>query len=104
MIVPVAAVETIRRSGRLPDWYLTKRDAEHQGWRPGQDLCRAAPGKAIGGDRFLNAERRLPPGQWREADVDAACGRRGPKRLVYSSDGVIYLTVDHYRSFERVPQ
>ena len=103
----VSAVESIRSSGRLPERWITKRDAEQRGWRPGSDLCEAADRHAIGGDRFGNRERRLPerPGRrWREADLDFACGRRGAKRLVFSSDRLIFVTVDHYDSFQEVPK
>jgi ribonuclease T1 len=101
-----AVIETVRQTGRLPDHYVTKREAEALGWRPGSDLCDVAQGRVIGGDRFQNREGRLPDAQgrrWFEADLDFACGRRGAKRLVYSSDGLIYLTVDHYESFVEVP-
>ncbi|MCB1883888.1 MAG: hypothetical protein KDG89_07820 [Geminicoccaceae bacterium] len=97
-------VETIRRTGRLPDRYLTKDEARDEGWRPGDDLCDAAPGAAIGGDRFGNREGRLPRGDWREADLDFDCGRRGAKRLVFSNDGRVFVTVDHYESFQEAPE
>ena len=103
----VETVSELRANGRLPSRYLTKPEAERLGWSPGRDLCRVAPGKAIGGDTFHNAERRLPASRgrrWREADLDAPCGRRGPKRLVFSNDGLIFVTTDHYRSFQPVPE
>jgi ribonuclease T1 len=103
----VATVEAIATTGRLPSRYASKGEAERLGWRPGTDLCRVAPGRIIGGDRFGNREGRLPskPGRrWTEADLDYACGTRGPKRLVFSNDGLIYVTVDHYQSFHPVPQ
>jgi hypothetical protein len=99
-------VETLRSEGHLPDRYLTKRRAERLGWAPGRDLCRIAPGKAIGGDAFHNAEKRLPESsgrRWYEADLDTGCGSRGPKRLIYSNDGLQFVTVDHYRTFIPVP-
>lgn len=99
-------VESLRRSRKLPPRYLTKEEAARLGWEPGVDLCTVARGRAIGGNRFGNRERRLPERRdrkWFEADVDFSCGYRGPKRLVWSSDGLIYLTVDHYRSFKPVP-
>ena len=103
----VATVAALRHDGKLPDRYLTKAAAERAGWRPGDDICRAAPGKAIGGDRFGNRERRLPAAngrQWYEADLDTNCGKRGAKRLLWSSDGLYYVTVDHYQTFRRVPK
>ena len=103
----VDTVRSLRTTKRLPDRYVTKREAERLGWQPGSDLCRVARGKTIGGDRFGNYERRLPVVQgrvWREADLDFNCGRRGAKRLLFSSDGLIYVTIDHYESFREVPR
>ncbi len=103
----VAAVETIRATGDLPDDFLTKGEARDEGWRPGHDLCRYVPGATIGGSRFQNRERRLPdaPGRrWKEADLDFDCGRRGARRLVFSNDGLVYVTLDHYESFYEVPR
>jgi hypothetical protein len=103
----VDAVQTIDRTGKLPARYVTKAEADRRGWRPGQDLCRSVPGGVIGGDRFGNREGRLPAKpdrRWTEADLDYACGRRGPKRLVFSDDGLRYVTVDHYATFYAVPR
>ena len=103
----VAAVQGIRSDGRLPDRWITKREARRLGWQPGDDLCDVADGKAIGGDRFGNREGRLPDQRgrrWTEADLDFDCGRRGAKRLVFSSDRLIFVTVDHYESFHEVPE
>ena len=92
---------------QLPDYYLTKNDARKRGWNPAKgNLCEVLPGKAIGGDRFANREKRLPQRagrQWYEADVNYRCGRRDADRLVYSSDGLVFLSTDHYRSFKQVP-
>lgn len=103
----VATITSLRETQRLPARYVAKKEAEALGWKPGADLCRAAPGRAIGGDSFANREKRLPEAagrRWREADLDYACGKRGPKRLVWSSDGLIYVTVDHYATFKEVPK
>lgn len=108
---PRAAMGTISHvhaTGRLPDCYLTKREAEARGWRPGSDLWRAAPGAAIGGDNFGNRERLLPQrNRYIEADLDYAGGRRGAARLVFvrGSKGrwLMWVTTDHYRSFHEVP-
>ncbi len=103
----VETVTTLREARQLPPRYITKSAASRAGWRPGDDLCRAAPGRSIGGDRFGNREGRLPSARgrvWYEADLDFNCGRRGAKRLVWSSDGLIYVTTDHYQSFREVPK
>jgi ribonuclease T1 len=102
----VDTVVTLRERRALPPRYLTKQQAESRGWRPGRDLCRIAPGRLIGGDRFGNREGRLPSARnriWREADLDYPCGARNARRLVFSSDGLIFITVDHYDTFKRVP-
>jgi hypothetical protein len=103
----IETVTALRREGRLPPRYMTKGGASRAGWRPGDDLCRVAPGRVIGGDRFGNRERRLPAAEgriWYEADLDFNCGRRGARRLVWSNDGLIFVTVDHYESFKAVPR
>ncbi len=90
---------------KLPPRFVTKREAKEQGWRPGRNLWSvpALKGTSIGGDRFNNRERRLPVGKWREADLDYRGGHRGGKRLIFSRDGVRFVTVDHYRTFVEVP-
>ena len=104
----VDTVRSIRETGALPaKRYIDKADAEKRGWRPGGDLCRASGGRAIGGDRFSNREGRLPSAsgrRWTEADLDFDCGRRNAKRIVFSSDRLIYVTVDHYETFREVPR
>lgn len=103
----VETIETIRDTGWLPDFYLTKNEARDRGWQPGSDLCRSAPGYVIGGNRFGNREGHLPERyrrQWTEADLDFDCGRRGAKRLVFSNDGLIFVTLDHYETFFEVPE
>lgn len=92
----------LRAYGHLPGNYITKREAESLGW-PGGSLEPYAPGKSIGGGRFGNYEGKLPdaPGRkWTECDIETAGARsRGAKRIVFSNDGLIYYTDDHYESF-----
>ncbi|ORM68018.1 ribonuclease domain-containing protein [Pantoea rwandensis] len=96
----------LQQHHQLPDLYLTKSEARRQGWNPSKgDLCDVLPGRAIGGDRFSNREQRLPMQagrKWFEADVNYDCGHRDADRLLYSSDGLIFITTDHYRSFKQV--
>ncbi|MBM4313496.1 MAG: ribonuclease [Deltaproteobacteria bacterium] len=92
---------------RLPSKFVTKSRARKMGWKPGEDLWafEKLRGKSIGGDVFGNRESRLPNGKriWREADLDYRGGRRGPKRIVYSNDGLRRVTVDHYNTFKEIP-
>lgn len=88
---------------KLPSNYITKKEARALGW-PGGDLSEYAPGKCIGGDRFGNNEGLLPDvdgRNYKECDIDTlGKKKRGAKRIIYSNDGYIYYTEDHYASFE----
>ena len=88
--------------GCLPENFITKKEAQALGW-PGGSLEPYAPGCCIGGDRFGNYEGLLPKADgrtWTECDVDTlGAGSRGAKRLIFSNDGLIYYTDDHYESF-----
>ena len=101
----VETVRSLRTANTLPPRYVTKDAASAHGWRGG-GLCTLWPGHVIGGDNFHNFGRALPPAPvrtYREADLDSDCRGRGPKRLIFSNDGRIYVTVDHYNSFVPVP-
>jgi hypothetical protein len=98
----------LHERGALPPCYLTKAEAGALGWHPSSDLWSRAPGRAIGGDVFYNREGVLPAawnGRYVEADLDYAGGDRGAHRLIYvrgmEKDWLIFVTVDHYRSFTR---
>lgn len=90
--------------GHLPDNYITKREAEALGWTGGSVERYAGEGTAIGGSRFGNYEGLLPEAEGRtytECDIDTVgASSRGARRLVFSNDGLIYYTGDHYASFE----
>ncbi len=87
---------------RLPKNFITKAEARELGWSGG-GLERYAPGKCIGGDVFSNREGNLPkkPGRnYYECDIDTLGKEsRGAKRIVYSNDGLVYYTDDHYDTF-----
>lgn len=88
--------------GCLPSNFITKKEAEALGWKGG-GLEKIAPGKCIGGTRFGNNEGLLPDAKGRkytECDIDTLGAKsRGAKRIVFSNDGLIYYTEDHYESF-----
>ena len=89
--------------GRLPENFITKDEAKALGWDSTLgNLNEVAPGKSIGGDRFGNYEGLLPEKEGRiyyECDINYNGGFRGRERLVWSNDGLIYYSVDHYESF-----
>ena len=90
--------------GHLPDNYMTKSEAQDAGWvSSGGNLWEVAYGSSIGGDRYWNSEGLLPKGEkYYECDVNYEGGYRGAERIVYSEDGDIYYTSDHYESFEKL--
>lgn len=93
----------IHAYGHLPNNFITKKEAEKLGWSGGS-LEPYAPGKCIGGSRFGNYEGVLPEKDGRkyiECDIDTlGASKRGAKRIVFSNDGLIYYTGDHYETFE----
>lgn len=89
--------------GKLPSNFLTKSEAQALGWDSSKgNLDKVAPGKSIGGDTFGNREGLLPAKSGRryyECDIGYKGGYRGSERIIYSNDGLIYYTADHYASF-----
>lgn len=96
----------IRKHHSLPDNFITKKDAEKLGWNAKEgNLNEVAPGKSIGGDIFRNREGKLPKKKgriWYEADMNYFKGFRGKDRLLFSNDGLIYKTEDHYDTFQQM--
>ena len=93
----------IHTYGHLPDNFIRKKDAQAMGWTGGS-LEWVLPGMCIGGDYFGNYEGQLPKAKgrrWTECDINTLGARsRGPERIIFSNDGLIYYTPDHYESFE----
>ena len=92
--------------GKLPSNYITKQNAERQGWDSHSgNLDDVLPGMSIGGSFFGNYEGLLPSQKGRkyyECDIDYEGGYRNAKRIIYSNDGLIFYTEDHYNSFEQL--
>lgn len=90
--------------GHLPSNFITKKEAKKLGWVSSEgNLDKVAPGMSIGGDYFGNYEGNLPEAKDRdyyECDIDFDGSYRGAKRIVFSNDGLIYYTEDHYETFE----
>ena len=94
--------------GKLPDYYVSKFDAKEAHWNSKKgNLSTVLPGKMIGGDRYKNADKKLPDDLgriWYEADIDYEQGYRNDSRILYSNDGLIFATYDHYHTFYEVQQ
>ena len=100
---PQDIADYIFAHGKLPDNFLTKSEARQLGWDSSQNyVSDVAPGYSIGGDKFGNYEGLLPDAsgrKWYEADANYTAGPRGAERILYSSDGLVYYTNDHYQTF-----
>ncbi|MHA6696263.1 ribonuclease domain-containing protein [Chryseobacterium sp. A301] len=96
-------ISYVKENGQLPSYYLTKSQAKHKGWIASEgNLCEILPGQAIGGDIFGNREKLLPiENTYMEADVNYNCGQRGKDRIVFTKKGEVWLSKDHYRSFQK---
>ena len=96
--------EYLHTYGHLPSNFITKKEAKKLGWVSKEgNLWEVAPGMSIGGDYFGNYEGILPEAEDRdyyECDIDFDGTYRNGKRIVFSNDGLIYYTEDHYETFE----
>lgn len=92
--------------GHLPGNYITKKEAEQLGWDNKKgNLWEVAPGKSIGGSHFGNYEKQLPEKKGRkyyECDINYEGKYRGAERIIYSDDGLVFYTGDHYKTFEQL--
>ncbi len=106
IIEPQAIADYIFKHGKLPDNFITKKEAQKLGWDSSRNyVSDVAPGKSIGGDRFGNYEGLLPSKKgrtWYEADCYYTKGKRNAHRILYSNDGLVYYTDDHYESFTKM--
>ncbi len=93
----------VARHGTLPEQYISEAEAEMQGWKKWLgNLAEVLPGKMIGGRIYRNRSHKLPEADgriWYEADFDYVSGYRNSCRLVYSNDGLLFVTYDHYVTF-----
>jgi len=100
---PEEVAAYLRTYNKLPSNFITKSEAQSLGWVSSEgNLWEVTDKKSIGGDRFGNREGRLPNKEgriWYECDVNYNGGYRGEERIVYSNDGLIYYTNDHYETF-----
>ena len=92
--------------GHLPSYYVDKQTAYAAGWQTTKKKFSALfPGKMIGGDIYSNDDNKLPSAPnrvWYEADINYTGGKRNRQRIVYSSDGLIFVTYDHYQTFYEI--
>ena len=103
IIDPQSIADYLFAHGELPDNFITKKEARALGWDSSRNyVSDVAPGMSIGGDRFGNYEESLPVvkgRQYYEADCWYTGGRRNAYRIIYSDDGHVWYTEDHYQTF-----
>ena len=98
-------IESLSSTGKLPSNYITKSEAMTSGWKTGKALNHYVEGVQIGGDKFLNKDGILPNAtgrEWFEADIGlnntVSRAKQPGTRLLYSNDGLLYITHDHYKT------
>lgn len=103
---PQGIADYIFKYGKLPDNFITKKEAQALGWDSSYNYVGdVAPGKSIGGDRFGNYEGLLPSKKgrtWYEADCYYEGKKRNAYRILFSNDGLVYYTDDHYETFTQM--
>lgn len=91
--------------GRLPEYYISRAEAITLGWKSSKPLSKFAPGKMLFGGVYFNEDGLLPsaPGRvWYEADINYSSGRRNSHRIVFSNDGLIFVSYDHCSTFYEI--
>ena len=93
---------------KLPDYYISCEQAKKEGWKPEKgNLALKCPGKMIFGGIYHNNNGHLPSAPnrvWYEADINYESGYRGTDRILFSNDGLIFVTYDHYKTFIEIEQ
>jgi len=96
----------LKYNGKLPEYYISKTNATELGWNKNhKKLSDVAPGYMMYGEIYRNDDSHLPEKQnriWYEADIDYSSGRRNSRRIVFSNDGLIFVTYDHYKTFVEI--
>ena len=95
----------LKYEGKLPERYITEEEAFSLGWKRGMEISKVAKGKALVKGRYHNANGHLPQEKgrlWYEADINYQSGKRNGQRIVWSNDGLIFVTYDHYATFYEI--
>ena len=94
----------LKTTGILPDYYVTIDEAFTNGWNYGKWPSNFVPGKMIT-EYYENFNHKLPEKsgrKWYAADINYTTGRRDNQRIVWSNDGLIFVTYDHYKTFYEI--
>ena len=91
--------------GTLPDYYINREELIALGWKSSKAPAKYAPGKMLFGGVYYNSDGRLPsaPGRiWFEADINYYSGRRNGHRILFSNDGLMFVTYDHHKTYYEI--
>lgn len=92
----------LKNTGRLPEYYISNEDIEALGWKKGKEPAKYAPSRMVTMGIYHNRNGHLPNSRgriWYEADVSYYKGKRNSQRILWSNDGLIFVTYDHYKTF-----
>lgn len=95
----------LRFNGSLPDCYITDKELADLGWKHSKSPEKFAPGTMATMGIYQNKNGHLPdaPGRiWYEADINYYSGRRNAHRILWSNDGLMFVTYDHYTTFMEI--
>ncbi len=96
---------SLKYDGKLPEYYISKSQANEKGWKSGKWLSNFAPNSMITQGVFYNSNGHLPQKDgrvWYEADINYKSGKRNKQRILWSNDGLIFVTYDHYETFYEI--
>ena len=96
---------TIKYQSCLPNYYVSKVYAQQQGWKPGKWPSNFIPDKMISAGIYYNDNLHLPEANgriWYEADINYISGKRNSQRILWSNDGLMFVTYDHYKTFYEI--
>lgn len=95
----------VKLISRLPSYYISKEAISNLGWKPGKSPKKFAPNKMITGGIYRNRNNHLPQiigRTWYEADINYYGSKRNRHRILWSNDGLIFVTYDHYATFYEI--
>ena len=91
---------------KLPPYYISEGEARKLGWKSRKgNLSNVAPNRMLTKGVYKNRDGHLPTADgriWYEADINYLSGKRNLERAVYSNDGLIFATYDHYNTFVEI--
>lgn len=93
---------TLKYESKLPDYYISREKALENGWKPSKWLSNFAPDKILTIGEYFNDDNHLPYKEgrtWHEADINYNKGKRNSQRILWSNDGLVFITYDHYKTF-----